>query len=381
MVIDIGTAARSQDALAEFFVVVGQSIALDDRIEQALALQRIQAAHSQNVYIQSVYQQLLSEGVRIYAGMTGADIARKAAALAGNEVANVVDVVGQNYGRLVRSRRPAFREANARVGREANRAALQAFERGRLGTSTYRSGETSLRYKRYAGGKMAAALSSDEMFLAKPDGLLWLNGPHLDIQAPQWYRLNFGAGAKGASSKRPVNYSLKFFDQNVGTIGLVGFQVSPSFFLPAGFFTSDGSFAGRTANGAARGQAFRPVNFQRGRLQAEAAAALQTAPVRVRAAVTNVNRLANRRQLSQGIRGTGFLDAGIAAMAQGWPIAQTRLIGEIMRDSIQSKGTITPFSVAGIDLADQRVFAKQLTTQLDSLVSRSFNTGIDASRL
>ena len=360
----LATAQASLDALANYNFVVGQSIAAAQRQAQAEAFQQIVAARDQRTYVASLYRELLQNSVRIYSGMSGQDVARRAALSATGEIADFTQLIGQNYGRLIRSRRGQFADANTRVGREANRAALSAFERGRLGTSSYRSGEGNLRYKRFAGGQMSAALASDNMFLARPDGLAWINAAWLDLQAPQWYRLNFGAGLAGSGTRSPQQYSVAFFEQNVGSIGLTGFQTSPGFFLPAGFFSTNGNLSGAVALGSGRGDAFRPLSYNTNQIISQAQDG------------NNRNKQSFVRRaplLTRGIKGTNYLDAGMAVIARAWPIAQTGVIRNILNESIQSGGTTTEFSISGVDLADQRRFAAQVNTQMDTLVSRALN--------
>ena len=357
------TAQAQSNALANYNYVVGQTIDAARRQAEAEAFQQIIAARDQRTYVSTLYRDLLDSSVRIYSAMSGQDVARRAAQTATGEMTGVIRAIGQNYSRLIRSRRGAFAEANARVGREANRAALAAFERGRKGGSAYRSGEGNLRYKRFAGGQMSAALASDNMFLARPDGLAWINAAWLDIQAPQWYRLNFGAGIAGSSSPPSRPYQVSFFQQPVGVIGLVGFQTSPSFFLPAGFFTTNGNLSGAVAAGSGRGQAFRPLSYKTSSIVDEAKSGGRDKQSLVRRAPV----------LSRGIRGTNYLDAGMAVIAKAWPLEQTRLIRNILTESVQSGGTTTEFSISGIDLKDQRKFAAQVTKEMDTLVSRALS--------
>jgi hypothetical protein len=362
------TAAATIDVQQNYAFIVGQSVNAQQRALQAAAFNEIISQRDQRTYLATLYRQLLAAGVRTYSGMSGQDVARRAASEATGAMADVVQAVGQNYGRLIRSRRGAFAAANRDVGREANRAALVAYQSAKGEGSKFRSGEGSLKFRRYAGGQLAAAIGSDEMFIARPDGLTWINAAHLDQKAPQWYRLNFGAGAKGAASGNALQYQVTFLGQPVGTIGLASFRSSPSFYMPAGFFSSDGSFAGRSPFGAGRGQAYRPFSYKGGQLRSEIAGALQNASPRIRGQIARVQDLGSNRLLTQGIRAMNFLDAGMASIARTWPVRQTSLIRDILNESVRSGGTTTEFSIGGVDLADQRRFLAQTSSELDRLI-------------
>lgn len=362
------TAAATIDAQQNYAFLVGQSINQAQRAAQSAAFNDIIAQRDQRTYLATLYRQLLASGVRTYSGMSGQDVARRAAAEATGAMADVVQAVGQNYGRLIRSRRGSFAAANRDVGREANRAALASYQATKGEGSKFRAGEGGLKFRRYAGGQLAAAIASDEMFIARPDGLTWINAAHLDQKAPQWYRLNFGAGARGSATRRALQYQVTFLGQPVGTIGLSAFRSSPSFYMPAGFFTTDGSFAGRQAFGAGRGQAYRPFSYKGGQLRSEIAGALQNAPARARGQISRVQDLGSNRLLTQGIAAQNYLDAGMASIARTWPARQTSLIRGILNESVQSGGVTTEFSIGGVDLADQRRYLAQTNAELDRLI-------------
>ena len=157
---------------------------------------------------------------------------------------------------------------------------------------------------------------------------------------------------------------MSFFEQNVGSIGLTGFQTSPAFFLPAGFFSTNGNLSGAVALGSGRGDAFRPLSYNTNQIISQA----QDSNNRSRQSFVRRAPL-----LTRGIKGTNYLDAGMAVIARAWPIAQTGVIRNILNESIQSGGTTTEFSISGVDLADQRRFAAQVNTQMDTLVTRALD--------
>jgi len=388
MALNLNLLATAQAAInrqASIDFVVGQQIAQRQRIAQALALAEIRQARDERTYVNTLHRDLLNAGVRVYAGMASADVARLAAAQASEGMVDVTSLIAQKYSRLIRARRGpggAFATANREVGREANRAAELAFQgTKRPNSSSFRASEGGLRFRRYAGGQMSLALLSDKNFIAKADGLFWIVAPHLDLAAPQWYRLNFGAGALGAATNGSRSFQVTFFGQNVGVVGLAAFRASPTFTLPPGFFTSDGSWTGRVASGSPSGQAFRPANFNRGQIRAEQSSSLQSRVPFITRQTKQINFDFNTTPIvTKGIRAQNFLDAGMASIARTWPVAQTRVIKDVLNESVLSGGTTTAISVAGVDLVDQRQFAVKVNTEFDAAIAK-LKAGVGSNRV
>lgn len=367
--LSLATQQAVSDSLTYYNYVVGQSIEYEARLAQAEAYASIIADVDRRTYIQSLLPRLLESGVRSYSGLSGFDVYSRAAEQATGSVAELMTVVSGTYKKLIRSRRATFTNANIDVGREANRAAAQSFERQKLGSSKYRSDEGNIRWRRFADGAMKKALEGDEMFLARPDGLLWINAPFLDLNAPQWYRLNFGAGTRGASTPPARAFKVEVFGQNVGSVGLVGFRPSPPFRMPKGFFTSSavGAATGIKPFGPRAGQAYRPLNYRTSELRQEVAG-LRPAQQKDFASISGVGKK-SAGQVTKGIRGTNYLDAGIATIARAWPLRQNAIVRDIMQESVNSGGTATEFSLKAIDLSDQRKYASQLESEVERLVN------------
>ena len=106
-------------------------------------------------------------------------------------------------GEVYRNQRSRMTRIHKEVGQRARDAALHAYlDSHKHHASGYRK-DASDPWKRYSGGAMEKALSSDSvMFRAGYDGLSYVNMAQFDRRAKQWYRLNFGAdGTDGSKWK------------------------------------------------------------------------------------------------------------------------------------------------------------------------------------
>lgn len=102
----------------------------------------------------------------------------------------------------------------------------------------YRS-QAAGKWKRYSGGQLEAALASPNFYRAAQDGILFANITHLDERAPQWYRVNYGAGARGRGYRAQAS-----FPSDPSGLNLLpkSFTASGSYLLPKGFFGDIGEF-------------------------------------------------------------------------------------------------------------------------------------------
>lgn len=347
------TANAVANTQAYYNYVVGESVQLAARQAQAEAFNTLVQSTNYRTYNQTIAVGLLESGARVYAGLSGYDVITSAAVRGSEGVRDIATQISRVYRSQVRNRRDRFIGLYRAVGRQANLAAATAMERRKLGTSAFRSGEGDLRKRRYAGGQLKAALLSDEMFLARPDGLAWLSAAHLDINAPQWYRINFGAGARGSGTPPPKAYNVNFLGTNTGQMGLVGFRTSSPFVLPAGFFSTDGT----TANVVPRSRGVRGQAYLLGPQQG--------LPYQRRAWGPPV--------VTRGIRGTNYLDEGIKVIARETPLALAVEFRDILRESVASGGTETEFSVKAIDLSDQRRLLKRMDQAITPLLGPALN--------
>lgn len=214
--------------------------------------------------------------------------------------------------------------------------ALDAIEKAYL--SHFDKGTHSSNYRqmsgadgRYSGGKLLTALTAPEMYSATRDGVAIINPLWLDSQAKQWYRMNYGAGAKGKNTpKGPGAQQVVIFGQQSPIdSGLNNFGPSPSYFLPPGYWREQGT-----------GKAF---GNDRSRLRFKDEFYL-----------LGGSKFAGGRQpkVSLGFAGSRFLDAGVARLIQTTPQAYDRLIVEWFNEYTNTAGG--PFAHESVRITDAR---------------------------
>ena len=95
----------------------------------------------------------------------------------------------------------------------------------------YRAGAADP-YGRYAGGRLAQALESNELWVATPRGIK-LKVSTLTRRAKQWARLNFGAGPEGIGSLGRERVHV-----GAMTLAAIGFDepARPAMMFPGGYF-------------------------------------------------------------------------------------------------------------------------------------------------
>lgn len=185
-------------------------------------------------------------------------------------------------------------------------------------TPAYRTSARRANNVRLAGGILKAALASDAMIEAGPDGFSFINENHLDRAARHWRRINFGAGA--AAGQAPAVYQVRGSNLTAAALGLEP-NPSPSFLIPRGYWVGGGSGrGGRALKGAGeRGSEFYPVG---------------EAPKGVRGRPNNA-------RVTRGIAASNFLDPGIRYVAQQMIPTYTRLVeGHLNRAFRGRKPTI-----------------------------------------
>lgn len=272
------------------------------------------------------------------------------------------DSLSTNAGR---NRSGRMKSLNQDVANQAQAATLRVYDGKFGGRRPYRQDDTG-KWHRYSGGKMRAALDSGQLFRARADGID-MNTAFLDDVAAQWYRLNFGALPKGASTPAAPSVSMTFF----GSQTLVGgslsqytpsktFQIPPGIFSHSAFATTGGQPIKSVPVGSDRGEPFYPAgaglnNFKR------------------RNKTYRING-----QMASGIVGGRFLDAGVTEINRVLPIAMEQLISEWTAEaagasynrsgSLRSAGGSGPFAQF---LTEQKAY-KLMSVQANKI--RRFNT-------
>lgn len=295
---------------------------------------------------QTRQKQQLDAGMNFSVQLGAKEIIQGTAKYAANDTAFTVGEIGRVYSKVIRDRRHTLSKINAEVAQLAIQSTVDRYndehgKRGRFRESSalpYRA-DVSGPNHRYAGGVLKSALASPLMAEAQVDGVSFLNETFLNAVAKQWYRLNFGAGARaheegpgGGNATTFQKYRAAFYTEALGKEALGSGQslslkrpASPSFYIPAGLWFSGSkgmapslsrrgsdqfvldragsklSNLGKSHFGSVAGGRFGEVGFQ-------------------------------RRKVSRGIAAWSFLDAGIQSIAHNFPVAMADYLAKVFRE-------------------------------------------------
>lgn len=223
-------------------------------------------------------------------------------------------------------------ETAGRLAQSATVSEYQRFHVGRNRRGRRSSFASSENFTRYAGGKLLSALSSPAFYTATEQGVEFANKAHLDQTAAQWYRLNFGAGLRGKTSRKHGIHNIKFYGEAVSPLSLRGFGPSAPFSMPAGIWDPSGK-----PDPSRRGEdEFVPSSLF------EASYAGQNLVGVALGGGASSRFYAGRATL--GIKGTAFLDAGIRVLAEQLGVGWTVLMDSWFQEAAnESKGPISKF--------------------------------------
>lgn len=291
---------------------------------------------------------------RGYNTVIATEVIEAASAMVANELGDNLAIFARAMATKMARDRPRVATIHRTAAILAQRSVVNSYKGSRnkarrdtLGISAT-GGDPALAGNRYARGAMLKALSSSGFFIARYDGVSFINAANLDRAARQWYRLNFGAGAKGANTRRPGEYTMRFFGQPTLPLSLNRFGPSPAYRMPPGLWThNDGRSApGSPIQGAQGTHFFMPSSSYDKRLY----------PV-------------YDARLSRGFRGMNFLDAGIRTLSQEIPKGWTQLMLEWFKESAElGKGPVA-FFLDQDDSARAFQYLQQEAKALDSIVA------------
>jgi len=200
-------------------------------------------------------------------------------------------------GAITRNRETRLKRLHTDVAQEGLDAITLAYEaradRG-VHSANYRPNT------RYSGGKLLRALQSDEMFTVGRDGFDFINQDHLDKEAKQWRRMNFGAGPRGSRTPKAPSAKMQIFGGTTPVdLALTNTKPSDQYLLPPGFWLDQA-----TGKKQPWDKSRRPFKDSFGPTGKE--------PI----------------YKSMGFAGSRFLDAGVAQIAKSLPIAYNDLFNE-----------------------------------------------------
>lgn len=170
---------------------------------------------------------------------------RQAAVNLTGDVANRMEFVGRNINTNL-DRKDGLADLNDRYTKQAHNYMMTRYYDTKKGYSPYRTRDRGP-YYRYANGKMERALKH----VFQSDGHLgftiYPNIKMMDEIAPQWYRLNYGAGAAGASGGSRARKPIKIGGSRTNIMLYPSYGPSPAFWMPPGVW-SKRAYASRHDN-------------------------------------------------------------------------------------------------------------------------------------
>lgn len=257
-----------------------------------------------------------------------ADIAtqfREAVVAAGNQIRNrQLPAMAEVFRRpqTDTARRTGIHE---RLGSNAQVAIIEAYDEMVVGTegpasaTHYRAG-----LNRLAGGVLRRALANPRnIYTAYADGLSFINQDGLYREAAHWHRIAFGAGARGRGAHS--SYTVRFGNLVAASIGIIE-EPSAEFKMPPGMFYGVEDGKGVPPSASRRGQDVFFPNAQKAR---DKRPGVRWVPHKQRA--RKFGYVGGMR--TQGIRGENFFDAGVAVIANEFPLAYEQYYRDLFNEA------------------------------------------------
>ena len=286
----------------------------------------------------------MANEARYLYGFVAKDVITQANNHANAELRRALKTFAQTFTNAVeRSQKTRIQGYYNEAAQEATRSAARAYQRRVYRTRSSSEGVPYRNEWRYSGGKLLTALNSPQMYQVTATGIKFINKQWLDQQAAQWYRLNFGAGARGARTPPGHRYRMRIFGQTLpGDFGLYNLGPSAGFQLPSGYWSS--KYPQKLPvrwDGARRGQDFFIMGAPEGPVQGQSTSQRGEYLGQV---------LRRRPTGSLGIQGSRFLDVGVGRLVQLFPVVIEKLLtdwfsearragtGPVFKNSIQPSG-------------------------------------------
>lgn len=251
---------------------------------------------------------IVADGVDTMILAEAGAIINSAAANAKGQVGKALSIFAAAYGSSVRRSRGGRIESIHRKSAQEAQAAILTAYRGRSRrnpSESYRQNAPGV-WKRDSGGAMERALASPEFFKATGTRLSFIDTAVMDRGARQWYRLNFGAGPAGSATPRANAFPMQILGREAGSLGLGGLGPSGAYAMPAGFWSPSGS-----------GSQFTPIGYFKQSGGAKSA-----------------SHKFMKGRMSLGFPGYGFLDAGIAVLAESLGAGYSKLADEWFQEAV-----------------------------------------------
>ena len=344
----------------------------------------------------SLVKAAAEQGLAQYQNIAIRGIVQKMVAEASGEVGNALLIFGESLRyKFSSSREYEMRNVHLKAAQAAQQSMLSRYSKivKPRSVGDYRA-DAPGKWRRYSGGQLERALASPNFYRASKDGILWGLKEPLDQAAPQWYRLNYGAGPRGQGYR-----AQQAFPVDAASLNLIPktFTASGAYMMPKGVFgdlsqitkgQSDprprrvdltsirgGARLGKRL-GKVRGSPseFGPSGFVNGK-PAAGAGDFSSSPYHP---LSYVNLLVGRWDgptvgpiLTRGFAGAFFIEAGLKRMGQVLPASYKGLMRRWLREAAQStpSGPISQL----IDTPTANTYLKSVETNLDFIAHRSIN--------
>lgn len=162
-------------------------------------------------------------------------ILRQFAAESTSQLAKSMEKFLRSLQRSSSSGRAGVTAINSQLGQEFQHKVVASYDKKIKHKKPYRHEETNKKLRRYADGVMGSALESPSaMYRVSGNQLYLVDKGIMDELAPQWYRLNFGAGGAGSGGRTPMGGNWRLGRKTIRfKFSLEGMPASKAFTVPA----------------------------------------------------------------------------------------------------------------------------------------------------
>jgi hypothetical protein len=301
----------------------------------------VRAAESKRAEVEGIQRQVTSYVVTGTAGLLNLAMSQ-----VGRGIYDSLYNAAQAFNtKVVNDRATRLTKIHEAVAEDAQVAILEAWKEGRSGPYRNNVPDKHGRTQRDAGGALRRAVGSPNFYRASKDGIDFINPVWMDSQARQWYRINFGAGARGRSTPAAAPARFTLLGDVVTASPLAAFSAGRASPLPPGYWMS-----GRSGDTAVDWDASRRGGdsfYLRSGLKGK------------KVPGNLFQFLSNTWTPSLGFAGNRYLDAGVVALYRNLGFEYDKLIQEWLKEWKTSRsGPFVSQGVVGARVKDlQRTLA------------------------
>lgn len=255
-------------------------------------------------------------------------ILRQFAAESTSQLAKSMEKFLRSLQRSSSSGRAGVTAINSQLGQEFQHKVVASYSKRIKHKEPYRHKESDSRLRRYAGGHMDRALESPSaMYRVSGNQLYLVDKSAMSKLAPQWYRLNFGAGSAGSGGRAPMGGNWRLGRKTIRfKFSLEGMPPSKAFRVPDG----TGAFAVYSQKHSGKNIKVRVSHREGSSSRYMPGMAMYLQGAKDGQTVTN--------PWSKGIKGMHFFEDGIDWVNKRYPEELNELINTWFRSAQDSLG-------------------------------------------